>query len=142
MTALLALIPGFLSIMQWWFKAKADVELAKISARASVGSSAMNAAAQEAEGRARTWGIIGANQLLVLLILFLAAPIGIYEWKEIVVDKVIGPGCIPLTSWCWIAITDPIRDTTVAGWMTTIIGSLFGSSTVLAVAQLWWTTKD
>src|SRR5436305_3057006 len=107
-TALLALIPGFTAVLQLWFKAKADVELAKINGRTAVGNAAVTAAAQEADGRAKTWGIIGASQLLTLLVLFLAVPIGLYEWKEVVVDKIIGPGCIPLTSWCWIGNTDPI----------------------------------
>jgi hypothetical protein len=127
---LLALIPGLTNVFQWWFKAKADVELAKINGRAQVGSAAVEAAAQEAEGRARTWGVIGANKLLVAVIVAFALPIIIFEWKVVVWDTVLLYGT-----------TDPIRGQ-VADWMNVIIGSVFGSSTVLAVIQTWWTTKD
>ncbi len=140
--ALLALIPGALSVLQWFYKAKADVELAKINGRTAVGSAAVNAAAQEADGRARTWGIIGGNQLLVLLVIFLAVPIGIWEWKELVVDKVIGPGCIWFTTACWVGHTDSLNEQPIIDLVKVIIGSIFGASSVLAVAQLWWTTKD
>ncbi len=140
--ALLALIPGVTSILQYWFKAKADVQLARIQGRAAVGSAAVMAAGAEADGRARTWGVIGASKLLTILVIVLAAPIAAYEWKEIVVDKIIGPGCIWFTGWCWIGDTDPIKDPVVATWLNTIIASLFASSSVLACAQLWWTTRE
>jgi hypothetical protein len=138
---LLALVPGGLALLNLWFKAKADLQLAKVNAYKDVGVAAVTAAGQEADGRARTWGVIGASKLLTWMVIILLVPIAGYEWKEIFVDKLIGPGCIWWTTWCWIGTTDPIRDTMVAGWMNTIIASLFGSSTVLAVAQLWWTTK-
>jgi len=138
--SLLALIPGALSLLQWWFGKQVDIEMAKTNASRDVAVAAVQAAAQEADGRAKTWGFISGSKLLSLLVIFLAVPIGLYEWKEIVVDKIIGPGCI--LEWCWIGNTDPIGDTMVAGWMNTIIASLFASSSVLAVAHLWWTTKD
>lgn len=128
--ALLALIPGILPIIQYFAKAKADVELAKINGRTAVGSAAASAAAQEAEGRAKTWGFISGSKLLTWLVIALAGPIVIYEWKVVVWDVVLAWGT-----------TDPIKGQ-VADWMNTIIASLFGSSTALAIAQLWWTTKD
>lgn len=130
MGTLLALIPGITTILQYWFKAKADIELAKINGRTAVGSAAAQAAAQEAEGRAKTWGVIGANKLLVFLVIVLATPIAVFEWKVVIWDTVLNWG-----------ETAPIHGQ-VSDWMNTIIASLFGSSTVLAVAQLWWTTKD
>ncbi len=129
MTALLALIPGITSILEWWFKAKADVELAKINGTTAVGSAAVNAAAAEAEGRSKTWGFISGSKLLSLLVICFAGPIIVYEWKVVVYDVVLHMGT-----------TDAIHGQ-VADWMNTIIGSIFGSSTVLAVAHLWWTTK-
>ncbi len=129
-STLLALIPGALSVLQWFYKAKADVELAKINAASAVGSAAVTAAAQEAEGRARTWGIIGASKLLTYLVIALAAPIAVFEWKVVIYDTVLGWG-----------VTEAIHGQ-VADWMNTIVASLFASSTVLAVSQLWWTTKD
>ncbi len=127
---LLGLVPGLLSVLQWFYKAKADVELAKINGRTAVGSAAVNAAAQEAEGRSKTWGIIGASSLLTWLVVILATPIAVFEWKVVIYDVVLGWGT-----------TDAIHGQ-VADWMNVIIASLFSSSTVLAVAQLWWTTKD
>lgn len=129
-TTLLSFIPGFTSILQSWFKAKADIELAKVNGRTAVGSAAVTAAAASDDARAKTWGFISGNKLLVLLIIALATPIGIFEWKVVVYDTVLGWGS-----------TEPIKGQ-VADWMNIIIGSIFGSSSVLAVAQLWWTTKD
>jgi hypothetical protein len=126
---ILSFIPGFTNILESWFKAKADVELAKVKANEAVGSEAVKAAAQEADGRAKTWGVIGASSLLTWLVIILAMPIAVFEWKVVIWDTVLQWGT-----------TDPIKGQ-VADWMNTIIASLFASSTVLATAQLWWTTK-
>lgn len=129
LATLLSFIPGVLSIIQGWQRQKADVELARVEAAKATGEAAVAAAAQESAGRARTWGVIGASSLLTWLVILLALPIAWFEWKVVVWDTVLQLGT-----------TEPIKGQ-VADWMNTIIASLFGSSTVLAVAQLWWTTK-
>lgn len=127
--ALLAMIPGVLPIIEYFFKAKADVEVARVNAYKETGVAAVQASAIEAEGRAKTWGFISGNKLLVLLVIAFAGPIVVFEWKVVVWDTVLQLGS-----------TAPVKGQ-VGDWMNVIIGSIFGSSTVLAVSQLWWTTK-
>lgn len=137
--ALIGLIPGALSFAQGIttaiFNAKVKIMQARIGGDEVRATQIVSLAATEAHEH-NTWlSIIASNPLLTWLVIFFASPFVIFIWKVVVVDIVIGPGCIWLTHVCWIGDTDPIKGQ-VAEWGNSIIWSIFGSSTTLAVGKM------
>lgn len=60
----------------------------------------------------------------------------IYIWKLVVVDKVIGPGCIWFTSMCWRGSTDPLSPE-LSQWALIVITAYFGGRTIEKVARIF-----
>lgn len=128
-TTLIALVPQLLGLTNKYFQAKTDIQIARTGATRDVAKAAVAAEAQQADGRAKVWGAIGGCKLLLYLVLMMAAPVVLYEWKIVVWDTLLGWGS-----------TDPIKGD-VAAWMNHLVYALFGGGSILAGAQLWWTTK-
>ena len=139
--ALLGLVPGLLSFAQGItgaiLNAKVKMLATRIGADEATARAMITAAAtQDHETTSRLQALL-SHPLTVWLIVGFATPFALYCWKIVVVDIIIGPGCIWFTSSCWIGSTDPIRGQ-VADWATTIIACLFGSSTVLAAGRMYF----
>jgi hypothetical protein len=139
--ALIGLIPGLLSFAQGIagkiLDAKVKMLATRIGADENVARQMILAAAeQDHETTSRLQALV-SHPLTMWLIVIFALPFALYCWKIVVVDIIIGPGCIWFTSACWIGNTDPIRGQ-VADWATTIIACLFGSSTVLAAGRMYF----
>lgn len=131
-TALLSflnLIPGvsnvILGITNKVFDSKVQITQAKTGADRDVAAAIVHA--QEVANQQRTINLqtIAGSRVLLFLIMGFALPLIIFEWKVIVFDIVLQRGT-----------TDPIRGQ-VADWATTIIGFLFGSSTIMALGSMW-----
>jgi hypothetical protein len=60
----------------------------------------------------------------------------IYVWKLVVVDKVIGPGCIWLTKMCWDGSTDPLSPE-LSKWALIVLTAYFGGRTIEKVARVF-----
>lgn len=135
---LLSFIPGVMTLVNKYYEQRANLQMAQLGADKDVAVATIQAQAQIDEGRAKLWGAVTASRLLTWLVVGIATPVGIYVWKVVVIDNVIGPGC--LGGWCWVGTTDPIKGA-VGEWMGTVILSLFGSATALAAVQHWWTTR-
>lgn len=59
----------------------------------------------------------------------------IFVWKVVVVDKVIGPGCIWFTSVCWKGSTDPLSQE-LSTWAMIVLTAYFGGRTIEKVARI------
>jgi hypothetical protein len=121
------------------FDAKVAIVQAKVGGDRDVAISLVKATEAREHENTNKLAIISSNPLLVFLLLGFAVPLVIFEWKVVVVDITIGPGCI--FGHCWEGNTDPIRGQ-VADWATTIIGFLFGSTTVLAAGKMYFGRKQ
>ncbi len=132
--AALGLIPGLGSIVQAitksWFEAKTNITIARLGVDRDVAVEMIRSEAQVTEGRAKLWGAIGASKALMAIVIVMAIPITWFEWKVVVYDTILGLGS-----------TDAIKGD-VSVWMNSIVYSIFGSATVLAGVQHWWTTRD
>lgn len=141
MLALLGMIPGIGSLIEGilgkLFDMKVRLVQARVGADRDTAVELVKATAQAEHETTAKLGILASNKLLTLLVVGFATPLVIYVWKIVVVDKIIGPGCLWEQSLCWTANTDPIRGQ-VADWATVIIGSLFGSTTAVAVGKMWF----
>ncbi|HEY6021659.1 MAG TPA: hypothetical protein VIY48_17855 [Candidatus Paceibacterota bacterium] len=141
MLALLGLIPGVLSLIQFVtgkvFDAKVAIIQARTGANRDVAVELVKAAVQQEHENSTKLSVIASNPLLTFMLFGFATPFVIYIWKIVVVDIVIGPGCIWFTSMCWVANTDPIRGQ-VSDWGNTIIAFLFGSATTVALGKMWF----
>ncbi len=138
---LLGVIPGLstaaTAITTAIFNAKVKMVTARVGGDRDVAIKLVTAAATQEHENTSKLAIMASNPLLVFLLVGFAFPLVLYVWKIVVVDIIIGPGCIWFTNACWIANTDPIRGG-VADWATTIIGFLFGSTTALAAGKMYF----
>lgn len=130
MAWLLTLIPSLIGLAQRYFQAKTDLQIARTGASRDVAVAAVAASATESEGRAKVWGAIGGCKALVYIVVAMAIPVIWWEWKIVVWDTILGYG------------STPALHGDVVAWMNQLVYALFGGGGVLAVAQLWWTTKD
>lgn len=139
MLALLGIIPGALSLIQFVvgkvFDAKVQITAARIGGDVEKAKQIVSLAQTEAHERTAWLSVVASNTLLTLLVIFFALPFGLFIWKVVVVDIIVGPGCLPFTSMCWVASTDPIRGQ-VAEWGNTIIIAIFGAPTTISVAKI------
>lgn len=134
-TALPSLVNGVNAFTKSYYDAKVQIVRAKTGLEEAKARDIVNASMAEThEGVARL-SVIAGNKVLVWLVVAFATPLVIFIWKVVVIDIVIGPGCIWLTSMCWVGSTDPIKGE-VAGWASTIIWSIFGSSTALGLGKM------
>lgn len=133
MLAFLSLIPGLGTVIQSVigaiFDAKVKITQAKIGGDRDVAVQLVRAAEAQAHEDTAKLGIIAGNKLLTIMLLAFAFPLIVFEWKVILIDKVLGWGT-----------TDPITGQ-VADWGNTIIYFLFGSPTVVALGKMWFTRK-
>lgn len=60
----------------------------------------------------------------------------IYVWKIIVVDKVIGPGCLIGAHLCWKGTTDPLS-AELSQWAMIVLTAYFGGRTIEKVARVF-----
>lgn len=137
MLALIGLIPGAITAIQFIigkvFDAKVAIVQARTGASRDVAIAMVQAAAQEQHETTAKLSILAGNKLLTLLVVGFATPLVIYAWQIIVIDITIcGYGHF---SFCHD--TDPIRGQ-VAEWANTIIACLFGSTTVLGVGKMYF----
>jgi hypothetical protein len=144
MLELLGLIPGVLSLISKYTTAKFDAQVAitqaKVGGDKDVATKLVAAAAASEHETTSRLSILASNPMLVFLLIGFALPLVLYSWKIVVVDIIIGPGSINVF-WIWhlswTGTTDPIRGE-VADWAKTIIGCLFGSTTVLAAGKMYF----
>jgi hypothetical protein len=141
MLALLGAIPiigqMITGVMTAMFNAKVKITQAKIGGDRDVAVELVKKAQLDRHDDVTALSIFASNPLLSFLLIGFAAPLVIYIWKIIVVDKILGPGCLPLHSFCWKGNTDPITGD-VADWAKTIIAFLFGSGTTMALGKMWF----
>lgn len=118
-----------------------DTKVALVSARLGVDRDAtiglLQAAAKDNLTNAHKLGIFASNPLLTCLLIAFALPLAIFEWKGVVIDKVVGPGCIWYTHACWVGQTDPLKGM-LADWSQTIIYFLFGAPTAMGIGKMWF----
>lgn len=133
----LLLIPGVLSTVEKlqrnWFDAKVRITAARIGGDVERAKAIVSLGTTEIHERNVWLSIIASSPLLTCLIILFASPFAIFIWKVVVVDIVIGPGCV--FGACWNGLTDPIRGQ-VADWGNTIIVSIFGSGTAVTLSKM------
>lgn len=140
---LIGLIPGVLNFAENWQKNAYDAKVRIMTAR--IGGDKARAEeivklAMAEKHEQNTWlSIIASSPLLTWLIILFALPLVIFAWKVVVIDKVIGPGCI--FNACWDGSTDAIKGQ-VAEWANTIIVSIFGSATAIPVAKMIFANRS
>jgi len=133
MLSLLSLIPGLSTLIQSivtaFFNAKVQITQAKIGGDRDVAVQIVQAAVQQEHENTARLSIIAGNKLLTIMIIAFALPLLVFEYKVIIIDKVLGLGT-----------TDPLTGQ-VADWATTIISFLFGAPTVLSLGKMWFARK-
>lgn len=140
---IIGLIPGVLGFAERWQKNAYDAKVRIMAAR--LGGDRDRAVeivklAMAERREQNTWlSIIASSPLLTWMVIAFAAPLVIFIWKVVVVDIVIGPGCV--FGACWAGVTDPIRGQ-VAEWANTIIVSIFGSATAIPVAKMIFANRS
>lgn len=117
-------------VTQAFFNAKVDLTRARVGGDRDVAVELVKTQAIAEQQNTQRLGIISGNKILTCLILAFALPLVAYEWKIVVYDIVLDMGS-----------TDPIRGQ-VADWATVIIGSIFGSSTVMGLGNLWFNKRS
>jgi hypothetical protein len=119
------------------FDMKVNLVKARIGGDTAAAKALVTASATaEHESSARFTALLD-HPLTMWLIVAFATPLALFVWKVVVVDIIIGPGCIWFTHACWVGSTDPIKGQ-VADWATSIIYCLFGSSSVLAAGKMYF----
>ena len=138
---LLGMIPGLAGIIERMQGKYYDTKVRLVSARLGVDRDVavkmLSAAAVESHEQTNRLAIFASNKILMFIMVGFATPFIIFVWKVVVVDIVIGSGCIWWTKMCWIGSTDPIKGQ-VADWATTIITALFGSGTAVTIGKMWF----
>ena len=118
-----------------------DTKVALVSARLGVdrdvARTMLQTAAKDNLTNEHKLGIFASNPLLTCLLLAFAAPLALFMWKGVVVDKLIGAGCIWYTHVCWIGRTDPLTGD-LHEWGQTIIYFLFGAPTAMGIGKMWF----
>jgi len=136
MLALLSLIPGIGTLIQFIvgkvYDAKVSITTAKIGGDVAVAKEIIASQHKIAEANNQRLAIMASNKLLLALLVAFAAPLVIYEWKVVVYDIVFAS----ITH----GTTDPIKGQ-VFEWTNSIIAFLFGSTTALALANMWFNRK-
>lgn len=131
--AILALIPGLntlvTSITTAFFNAKVSITQAKIGGDRDVAVKLVQAAAQADHENTARLSIIAGNKFLTFLLIAMATPLVVYEWKVIVYDTILGWGSTP-------AVKGQVAD-----WGNTIIYFLFGSPTVMGIGKMWFNRR-
>ena len=131
--AILALIPGLntlvTSITTAFFNAKVQITQAKIGGDRDVAVKLVQAAAQADHENTARLSIIAGNKFLTFLLIAMATPLVVYEWKVIVYDTILGWGSTP-------AVKGQVAD-----WGNTIIYFLFGSPTVMGIGKMWFNRR-
>jgi hypothetical protein len=131
--AILALIPGLstlvTSVTSAYFNAKVQLVQARIGADKETATKLVQGAAAADHENTNRLSILASSKVLTLMLIGFATPIMIFEWKVVVWDVV-------LASWTH-GSTDAIHGQ-VADWMTTIIGFLFGSATVMGIGKMYF----
>lgn len=150
LTALVTIFPALSNFATSWvskvYDAKVQMLAAKIGGNVSLAQSIL--ATQVAAEQARVSGlaVIAGSSILTVLVVFFAAPLVFYLWKDVGYDVVVGSlhGCskgtmdslkallehdelLAKVKACAIYSTDPIRGQ-AADWATTIIWAIFGST--------------
>jgi protein-disulfide isomerase len=127
---LLGFIPGVLSFAQSItssiYDAKVRILTAKVGGDRDVAVSLIHADAQKSTA---WYQAIGTNKYLMFLVVGFALPWMVYEWKVVVYDVVLGWGS-----------TDVIGGR-VGDWGQTIIISIFGSGTTVALGQMYFNRR-
>ena len=130
---LLGMIPGLLSLIEKfqssYFDSKVKIYQAKTGADRDVAVEALQSAEKEAHERTTALSIIASSKILTIMVVAFAFPLIAFEWWVILHDKIwcIGRHCLD---------TDPITGA-VGDWASTIIVSIFGSSTSMALGKMW-----
>lgn len=138
-TAIPSIVGGVTAFTTAFYNAKVEITKAKIGGDVTVARSIVTEAAVEQHVAASRLKTIAGSRGLMFLIIGFALPWMIYEWKVVFIDNVVGPGSF--LWWSWIGETDVIHGA-VGDWATTIIVSIFGSSTTLALGHMWFTRPD
>ena len=127
------------------FDSKVAIVQARLGVERDVAVQLVTAAAQENHENTSKLAIYASSKILTVMLVGFAVPFILYTWKIVVVDIVIGRGCIGfhpfgweiIANHCWVGTTDPIKGQ-VAEWATTIIGFLFGSATTVTIGKMWF----
>lgn len=142
--AFLKFIPGLKwvadfaeNVMAKWFDTKVALVSARLGTDRDVTVALLKAAAQDNLTNAHKLRIFATNPLLTFLLIAFALPYAIFEWKGVVIDKVVGPGCIWYTHACWVGQTDPLKGM-LADWSTLIMSFLFGAPTAIGIGKMWF----
>lgn len=118
------------AITEAFFNAKVSLTQARVGGDRDVAVELVKTQAVVEQQQTAKLSIIAGNKMLTILILMFAFPLVAYEWKIVVYDIVLSMGS-----------TDPIRGQ-VADWATVIIGSIFGSSTVMTLGNMWFRNRS
>ncbi len=141
--ALIGAIPGvgsiISSITSSFFNAKVELTKAKIGGDAAVATKIVSEAAVEQESRVSALKIVAGSKVLLYVFALYLVPPGLYQAKIYLVDKLIGPGCLWWTSWCWAGNTDALGNGDVAALSNMERSFMFGSATALSLGHMWFT---
>src|SRR6185295_20125927 len=135
--SILGLVPGLLTFVQGWqqryYDTKVRLTMARLNVDRDVATKLIDAQSQADHENTAKLSIFAGNKILTFMLVGFATPLIAFIWKVVVVDIVIGPGCI--FGFCWVGSTDPIKGQ-VAEWATTIIGFLFGTSGAVTIGKM------
>lgn len=129
---ILNMIPGVSSMVTalttTYFNSKVKLTSARLGADTAVATAVVSAAAKAQAIEVDRLKVLAGSKVLMFLTLGFALPWMIYEWKVVFWDNV----------WMLGASSTPGIKGEVAGWATTIISCLFGSSTVLTAGHMFF----
>ena len=131
--AIIGMIPGLLNVItrleQTYFDAKVKLVTIRVGGDVNVATKLVQGAAAADHETTSRLSIIASSKALLFITIAFALPWIIMEWKVVVWDNVLGD----LTHGSTPAIHGD-----VATWATTIIGSIFGSATVMGVGRMFF----
>jgi len=137
---LLGLIPGLLTTVNSYLAKRVDAQVemykAKTGADEATARNVIAAANVENANNTDKLRVIASNPWLTFLFVFMAIPVALYEWKAMIIDKIV---CV------WI-FSDTCNTDALHGdlstWANIIIGGVFGFGTAQTIAKHWFSRGD
>ncbi len=128
--AIPAITGGINNFTNKYYDAKVQITTARVGGDVDVAKALVAGVTKEGETRVQFLTAVGQSPFLMFLIGGFALPWMAYEWKVVVWDTMLGWGS-----------TLPVKGS-VGEWGGLIIASIFGSGTVLGVAQMFFNRKE
>lgn len=135
-SAVPALVGGVTAFSQAFFNAKVEMVKARVGGDVDVAKQLVSGVATEGQARIEFLKTVGQSKFLMWLIGSFAFPWAFYQGKVVLWDNIV-------CHWFYgVYGFTPAVSGNVGEWSGLIIGSIFGSATVIGVGQMFFNRKE